>query len=129
MTPLLIAALTLIPIAEGKATRYNPGIMERVVANRVRWKQLDLSQAHAGYIALADPQHLGKLAWIGWPDGRLTGPYLVADCGAQKDQDYLKAIGFAVDLSWELAQQFHVTNRPLPGVTVYLQRQEEIKPA
>jgi hypothetical protein len=113
----------LTPVAEGKATRYNPGIMDRVVANRVRWHHIDLAKPHAGYIALADPDLLGEQAWIQWPDGRLTGPYLVADCGQQAHQDHLKRIGFAVDLSWELAVKFGVIDKPLPGVRIYIQRE------
>lgn len=119
---LLAAAFTLLPVAQGKATRYNPGIMDRVVNNRIRWKHIDPSIPHAGYIALADPCHLGELAWIQWPDGQLTGPYMVADCGAKQDQEHLKEIHFAVDLSWELAQEFGVIDKPLYGITVYIQR-------
>lgn len=113
----------LTPVAEGKATRYNPGVMDRVVANRVRWKHIDLSKPHAGYIALADRQYIGEQAWIQWPDGRLTGPYLVADCGQGTHQDYLKRIGFAVDLSWELAVKFGIIDKPMPGVRVFIQRE------
>jgi hypothetical protein len=113
----------LTPVADGKATRYNPGVMDRVVANRVRWNHIDLSKPHAGYIALADADYIGEQAWIQWPDGRLTGPYLVADCGANRDQAYLKKIGFAVDLSWELAVKFGVIDKPMPGVRVFIQRE------
>ena len=80
MAGVLIASL-LTPVAEGKATRYNPGVMDTVVANRVRWGHIDPGKHHHGYVALADKKYIGELAWIRWPDGRLTGPYLVADCG------------------------------------------------
>lgn len=120
---VLVAGIPgLVPVAEGEATRYNPGVMAQVVENRIRWGQLDLDVPHLGYVALADREYIGERVWIEWPDGRLTGPYLVADCGARHDLPTLAEKGFAVDLSWALAVQFGVVDAPLEGVTVYLAR-------
>jgi hypothetical protein len=121
---LMILAVTLpglVPVTEGEATRYNPGIMTQVVENRVKWGHIDLDVPHFGYVALSDKGYIGERAWIEWPDGRLTGPYLVADCGARHDLPALDAKGFAVDLSWELAVQFGVIDAPLSGVAIYIE--------
>ena len=119
ITAVLAASLTLVD--EGKATRYRPGLMDTVVANRLRWKQITPEQVEqaAGFIALQH-NHIGKWAWLRWPTGQLLGPYLVTDVGAAHDQDHLDEIHFAVDLSAELAEQLGVVN-PVWGVTVYVQ--------
>ena len=95
--------------------------MDTVVANRLRWKQITPEQVEqaAGFIALQQ-NHIGKWAWLRWPDGRLLGPYLVTDVGAAHDQDHLDEIHFAVDLSAELAAELGVVN-PVWGVTAYVQ--------
>jgi hypothetical protein len=115
--------VSLVLIAEGKATRYNPGVMDRVVANRLLWRHITREQvkAAAGFVAVADKRHLGRMVYIEWPDGRKTGPYLVVDCGRARDQEHLRKIGFAVDLSYELAEQFlEDINMPRQGVRVWL---------
>jgi hypothetical protein len=117
----IIATLFIVlsPVASGKATRYNPGVMGEVVQNRIGWGQLDLNQPNMGYVALADCGYLNQRVVIELSDGKFVGPYLVTDCGAAQDQEHLKDIGFAVDLSWEVAQQLGVTDAPLKGVRVY----------
>lgn len=127
ITAALVANLALVD--EGKATRYRPGLMQTVVANRLEWKQITPEQvkAAAGFVALQDRKYLGRWAWLRWPDGRLLGPYLVVDCGAQHDQDHLDKIHFAVDLSAELAVELGVIN-PVWGVRVYVQEGEQTPP-
>jgi len=69
-------------IADGRATHYSPHLMDQVVANRVEWGQLDLSQPHAGYVAVADCKYLNRLVVLDVPEYGVLGPLLVADCGA-----------------------------------------------
>jgi len=115
--------LDLALVDEGKATRYGPGVMDGVVQNRLKWQQITPEQIQqaAGFVALQKKEYIGRWAWIEWPDGQLTGPYLVTDCGAAQDQDHLDAISFAVDLSYELAVKFGVIDMPRWGVRVYVQ--------
>ena len=116
-----IALASMQPVAEGKATRYGPGVMDIAVANRVKWGQIDLSVPHKGYVALAEREHLGRRVVIRDASGRLWGPYLVADCGARHHQGRLDEIGFAVDLSYEVAMEMLPDmDAPLHGVQVYL---------
>jgi len=107
-------------IADGKATHYSPHLMDQVVANRIEWGQLDLSQPHAGYVAVADCKYLNRLVVLDVPGYGFLGPLLVADCGATHDQEHLRQINFAVDLSWELAERINSVNTPRCGVKVYL---------
>ena len=117
--PLAMLVLGAEPVAEGHATRYNPGVMETVVENRLRWGQLDLSRLHDGHVALADCDRLDDLVWIRWPGGAVSGPHLVTDCGAAHDQARLAASNFAVDLYWPLARRFGVIDDVARGVQVY----------
>jgi hypothetical protein len=115
-----ITAITLIIIASGKATSYNPGVMDGVVANRVKWKHIDITQPHIGYVALQDKRYLGKRIFLEFPGGYFEGPFLVADCGKESDQEHLNEIDFSVDLSYELAVRYGVVKKPLWGVKVWL---------
>lgn len=118
LTGLTVVSLTQVDA--GKATRYAPGRMDQVIANRVKWQQLDPSTfgRYRGFVALQDCRHRGKVAWLRLDDGRIVGPYLVADCGAKHDQAWLDKINFAVDLSHELAEELGL---PQSEVTVYVE--------
>jgi hypothetical protein len=125
------AALALLLIASGKATRYNPGVMDRVVENRLGWHQLTQQQVDnaLGFVALADKQYIGRYVLIELPTGEMKGPYLVADCGARQDQEHLDGIGFAVDLSYELAQDILTRmDAPRQGVRVWLMGEADDNP-
>jgi len=127
---LVMVLLSLVQgplIAEGKATHYCqdcPRAMHNVIPNRWKWDQVELSHTDVGYVALADCGRLGERVVIELPDGRLIGPLLVADCGATKDQEHLEKIGFAVDLSWELAVELDTVYDVIHGVRVYEWRGE-----
>lgn len=106
-------------LAAGLATFYAPGVMEPVVANRVAWGHVDLSVPHEGYVALLNASDLGRTVWLELPDGTVSGPHLVVDCASGKDYGRLQRLGWAVDLSWELAQALGMPNGPLAGVKVW----------
>jgi len=118
MTTIITATL----LASGIATRYNPGVMDPVVANRARWGHIDLSADHIGYVALLDREQVGKVVWLELPKGRVYGPLMVADCAAAHDRQWNIDRGWAVDLSWEVAQELGVVDAPLDGVKVWDRR-------
>jgi hypothetical protein len=118
MSEVISAVMAATILASGTATRYDPGAMDPVVANRIRWRQIDPHVEHKGYVALLDYEHLGRLVWLEH-DGRIDGPYMVADCAAEKDRARLLVLGFAVDLSWELALDWGVVDDVGQGFTVY----------
>lgn len=111
-----IVAATLI--ASGMATRYAPDIMQTVVANRIMWGHLPADTDPAECVALLDCQRVGNFVWLEL-DGRVHGPFTVADCAAKQDIARLAHLRFAVDLSWELAQELGVVDRPRHGVKVW----------
>ena len=106
-------------IASGIATRFDPLVMDEVVQNRARWGQIDPGVPVKGYVALLDCERLGQLVWIQAPDGRVVGPVMVADCAQGIHRDGLVDRGFAVDLSWELAQELGVVDAPRGGFVVW----------
>jgi hypothetical protein len=116
MTQTILAAAVLL--ASGRATRYDPDVMQPVVANRIRWHQIDPNVEHKGYVALLDFTDVGRLVWLEH-DGRIDGPYMVADCASLQDQARLKRLGWAVDLSWEVAVDWGVVDGPLGGFRVW----------
>ena len=78
-----VAAATLL--AAGIATRYDPDVMQAVVANRIEWGQLEPSPEAVGFVALLDCEHIGKTVWLETPDGLLFRVQ-VADCAAGQDR-------------------------------------------
>lgn len=116
---------TLILLVSGTATRYNPGVMERVVHNRIEWGHIEDDGLHLGYVAVEDCAYLGEKVVLLLPSGVYHGPYLVADCASSVDSDYLHSIGFAVDLSYRVAVDLGVINAPLHGVSVFLYGEKE----
>lgn len=109
---------TAILIAEGVATFYNPGVMQPVVANRIEWGHLEPSPQAVGYVALLDREHVGKVVWLETPTGLLFRVQ-VADCAAEQDRARLAQLGFAVDLSWELAESLGGLKGPTDGFRVW----------
>ena len=114
MSKLVAATL----IVSGLATRYSPDLMDQVVANRVRWGQLEPGTDPARCVALLDCS-LGNEVWLEMPGGRIAGPFVVADCAQENHRTGLIASGWAVDLSYELAMELGVMDRPLAGVKVW----------
>jgi len=112
-------AAAAVLIASGVATSYAPGVMDTVVDNRIRYSHIDPSLQVRGYVALLDAVHIGRLVWIESPGGKVIGPVMVADCAAYHDRDRLTSLGFAVDLSYELAQEFGVVDAPVAGFMVW----------
>jgi hypothetical protein len=113
---MVIVAAVLI--ASGMATRYDPGIMEATVANRVMWGHLLADTDPAECVALLDCDRIGDRVWLEL-DGKVHGPFMVADCAARQDVARLAHLRFAVDLSWELAQKLGVIDRPIYGIKVW----------
>lgn len=118
MSEVIRTVVVATVLATGTATRYDPGVMDPVVANRTIWGDIDPEVPHKGFVALLDCAHLGRLVWLEHA-GRVDGPYMVADCAAERDQTRLRLLGFAVDLSWEVAQVWGVVHGPVSGFVVY----------
>ena len=112
------AVATAVLIASGMATRYAPQVMQTVVSNRVMWGQLQEGTDPARCVALLDCEQIGDQVWVEL-DGNVHGPLTVVDCAAKQDVARLAHLRFAVDLSWELAQELGVIDRPVHGVKVW----------
>ena len=112
-----LAAAVLI--ASGMATRYSPETMDQVYQNRLRWGHVQPCSECVGRVALLDCSRLGQRVWLELPTGAIIGPVLVADCAASHHAEVLQDRGFAVDLSFELAESLGVVDAPLPGVRVW----------
>jgi hypothetical protein len=112
-----LAAVALL--ASGLATRYDPGIMAEVIANRERYGHIPSGVREAEAVALLSCEHLGRNVWLELPDGRVAGPYVVTDCAQANHAGALEAREWAVDLSWPVALALGVIDGPMPGVRVW----------
>jgi hypothetical protein len=101
-----VADLLWALLVAGSATFYAPGVMERVVANRLTWGQVEPCVECVGYVALLEPGWIGQRVWLrrsGQPD---EGPFLVVDCAAAGHREALRQRGWAVDVDWQTAQRW-----------------------
>ena len=105
-------------LASGMATRYAPGKMQAVVANRIMWGHLPEGTNPAECVAMLDCETIGNQVYVE-VDSVIHGPYIVADCAAKQDIARLAYLRFAVDVSWEIAQEMGVIDDPLRGVKVW----------
>jgi len=113
---------TMILVAKGKATHYSAGVMQVVLHNRIRWKHItpqQLTRPHLGYVALREAKYLGSQVWLVINDETWHGPFLVVDCAALNDYPHLDKIGFAIDLSYELALKYNTVGKPIQNVQVW----------
>lgn len=101
-------ALLLTVIVSGRATYYNAGVMERVVANRLAWGHIAPCAECIGYVALNDPDLIGQRVWLRRPGQPAEGPFLVADCGSLAQRQARSAAGWAVDVDWQTAQRWQM---------------------
>lgn len=115
MSELAVAVL----LATGVATHYGEGIMEPVVQNREYWQQIVTGQGEVGYVAMLDREHIGRMVWLEHPNGTVVGPALVVDCAGEVHRERLVQLGWAVDLSYQLAQLFDSVGTPVKGMKVW----------
>lgn len=107
----------------GEATYYADGVMEDVLAARLRWGHVAPCEECVDCVALLDCRLLGRQVWLvrpadaTRPAGEVVGPLLVVDCAARQDAPRLSARGWVVDVSRELSLQWKMRG-PLPGVAV-----------
>ena len=94
---LLWTSMTTAPTLEGKATYYDEGIMQRVIANR-GWD-------YADGVALNRAGDLGRTVWLLWEDGTIDGPLPVVDCAQRDHYRTREDQSRVVEVSAELAQK------------------------
>ena len=110
----MTAILALQLLTAGDASYYNPGVMERVLDYRLARGQVLPCAECVGYVALLDPQHIGRLVWLDFGGvGGIEGPYLVVDCAQAEHRAGLRKRGRAVEVDWPTAVR-HRMNGPVP---------------
>lgn len=120
---LLATTLWNIPTGDesitGLATFYDPGIMEKVIANR--GMNLDL---YKGGLAANKAGDIGRTAWLE-VDNRILGPFKIVDC-AQKGEHFLERErnGMIVEVGWETAVELDMQG-PIP-VTLHFFLPEDL---
>lgn len=95
----------------GEATFYGRGVMERVLANRLRWGHVAACEDCVGLVALEVREHLGKRVLLQRPGHGIEGPFLVVDCGR------FLTPGRVVEVDWRTARRWGMRG-PLAGVRV-----------
>jgi hypothetical protein len=105
MSLLLAFAL----LAEGDASYYAPGLMERVLEYRLDTGRVQPCTQCIGYVALLDATDMGRLVWLDWGGGSagdgIDGPYLVADCAQAEHRASLVARRRVVEVDWPTAKR------------------------
>jgi hypothetical protein len=115
-----LAGLLFTVVVTGSATYYSPNLFEEVYANRLAWHQVQPCAECVGFVALNDPQYLGKLVYLDWPGYGISGPYLDADCEANyQPGSPRERHGRVVEVDWLTSRRFAMRG-PVAGVRVLL---------
>jgi hypothetical protein len=115
------------PLETGLMQRYGPGVMAKVVENRIGMGDIPASTDPFSAVARPDCALLGQSVWIEWPNGQWSGPHTVADCSSRNDYSRHRQKGLVIEVSYELAAVMSVPigrwllpmDGPLSGVSVY----------
>ena len=105
--------LLAVHLLTGDVTYYGNGVFEQVYANRLAWAHVQPCPRCVGMIALADPAHLGKRAYLTRPGCAPEGPFLVTDSGV------FQTPGRVAEVDYQTAQRWQMRG-PVMGVTVFV---------
>lgn len=94
----------------GKAMFYNPGVMERVLKNRLKTGRIQECSECVGYAAMLRYGDLNRKIWVRLPDGHIDGPLLVIDAADTKHVGMLLDKNWVVDIDYETAQRWKLYN-------------------
>ena len=100
----------------GHSTYYADGLMRQVIANR--------GLSHADGVALNRAGDLGRIVWLMWDDGTITGPLPVVDCSQKIHFENRESQGRVVEVSAKLARERGFYGVGPVGVTVWFQPPE-----
>jgi hypothetical protein len=79
--------------------------MQEVLANRINMGHVAVCQECVGYVALLRAGDLNRKVWLQWADGKIEGPYLVADAAAPHHIEQLLARNWVVDVDFRTAER------------------------
>ncbi len=99
----------------GRAMYYAAGVMNRVLQNRIAWKQIPAGTVsdceggdskYRGCVALLRAGDMGREVYLKRPGQNAEGPYLVIDVAAEHDIACLLERNWIVDVDWGTAQRW-----------------------
>lgn len=96
---------TQLPL-QGRAMYYNPGIMETVLENRLRFGTVDICAECIGYVAMMRVGDLNRRVWIQLPDETVHGPFQVIDAADVGHVPMLVEKEWAIDVDYETAHRW-----------------------
>lgn len=109
VSPTLHQGQTPLPF-QGRAMYYNPGIMETVLVNRLRFGTVDICVECIGFVAMLRAGDLNRRVWIQLPDATVHGPFHVIDAADERHVPMLIEKGWAIDVDYETAQRWGMRN-------------------
>ena len=119
LTAMAVASLIATP-ATGWASQYAPGVMQKVIANRQRWKQIGDVGGYDGYVAVRDCQDIGRTYRIRPVGTTEWERFLAVDCACRTDRrehDGLSGYAWMVrhgiwfEVDYETAQRWSTVGR------------------
>jgi hypothetical protein len=107
---------TPLPV-QGLAMYYNPGIMERVLRNRLRWGHVTECEECIGRIALLRDGDVDRKVWLQRPGHEVEGPFWVIDQAARHHVPGLVRRNWTVDVDYQTAMRWRMRG-PIPIVVM-----------
>jgi hypothetical protein len=102
--------------ASGKAMYYNPGVMEKVVENRLKFKRIEICEECIGRVAMLRFGDVNRKVWLQFYGSHLEGPFHVTDTAATQHVGMLLARDWVLDVDYQTAQRWGMR---MPYVTIW----------
>ena len=98
--------LVIIVIVTAWASQYDPGVMEKVVANQQKWGRLPVAVLPDvdGFVAVSDCSRIGDVLYLR-PTGQVNWEkYLIVDCaGSEATRDWMKVGNIVAEVDAQTA--------------------------
>jgi hypothetical protein len=108
------AAATPLPVS-GKAMYYNPGVMETVLENRLKFERVELCEECIGRVAMLRFGDVNRKVWLQFYGSHLEGPFHVIDAAATQHVGMLIDRDWILDVDYQTAQRWDMR---MPYVTI-----------
>ncbi len=102
--------------ASGKAMYYNPGVMDKVQENRLKFKRIELCEECIGRVAMLRYGDVNRKVWLQFHGSQLEGPFHVIDTAATQHVGMLLERNWILDVDYQTAQRWGMR---MPYVTIW----------
>jgi hypothetical protein len=95
---------------------YNPGVLETVLENRLKFERVELCEECIGRVAMLRFGDVNRKVWLQFYGSHLEGPFHVIDAAATQHVGMLIDRDWILDVDYQTAQRWDMR---MPYVTIW----------